>query len=77
MGRAERVVFTLAALGKAIEAAALAQGPDPVTTTGENLVGIGLVSHIPDQPVVRCIENVMEPQRSIPRRRAQRRDDRP
>ncbi len=49
----ERVVIALAALGKAGEPAALTQGADTVTPPGEDLVRIGLVANIPDQPVMR------------------------
>jgi hypothetical protein len=39
------------ALGEAGEAAALAQGADAVAPAGEDLVRIGLVADVPDQPV--------------------------
>jgi hypothetical protein len=49
---AERVVFALRALGEAGQAAALAQRADAVAPSGQNLVRIGLVADVPDQPVV-------------------------
>ena len=57
---AERVVFALGALGEAGKPAALAQGADAVAAAGENLVRIGLMADVPDQPVGRRIEDVMQ-----------------
>ena len=54
---AERVVFALGALGEAGQAAALAQGADAVAPSGEDFVRVALVADIPDQPVVRRVEN--------------------
>ena len=58
--RAERIVFALAALGEAGEAAAHAQGADAVAPAGDDLVRIGLVADVPDQPVARRVEHIME-----------------
>ena len=60
MGRAERIVFALAALGEAGEAAALAQGADAVAPSGQDLVRIGLVADIPDQRVARRVEEMVQ-----------------
>ncbi len=60
MRRAEGVVLALAALGEAGEAAALAQGPDAVAPPGQHLVRIGLVADVPDQPVARRVEDVVQ-----------------
>ena len=60
MGCAERVVVTLGAAGKAIEPAALPNRADVLPPAGENLVRIGLVAHIPDEPVSRRIECVVK-----------------
>ena len=49
-------------LGEAGQAAAPAQGPDPVAPSGEYLVRIGLVTDIPDQPIVRRVEHIMQAQ---------------
>ena len=65
MGRAERVVFALAALGEAAEAAGLAQGADAVATTGQDLVRIALMANIPDQPVIRRVEHMMDRHRQL------------
>ena len=60
MGRTERVVFAFRALGKAGQAAGLAQGADTVAATGQDLVRIALVSDIPDQRVGGGVEDVVE-----------------
>ena len=60
MRRAERVVFALGALGEAGQAAALAQGADAVAPAGEDLVRIGLVADVPDQPVARRVEHPVQ-----------------
>ena len=60
MRGAERVVFALGALGEAGEAVALAQRADAIAASGQDLVRIGLVADVPDQPVGRRIENVMQ-----------------
>ena len=65
MRRAERVVFAFGALGEAGQAAALAQGPDAVAPAGEDLVRIGLMPHIPDQPVPRRVEHIMQRDRQF------------
>ncbi len=65
MGRAERVVFALGALGEARQAAALAERPDAVAPPGQDLVRIGLVSDVPDQAVVRRVEHVVQGDREL------------
>ncbi len=60
MRGAERVVFALGALGEAGKPAALAQRADAVAAAGENLVRIGLVADVPDQPVGGRVEDVMQ-----------------
>ncbi len=57
MRGAERVVFALRAAGEAGQAAALAQRADAVAPAGEDLVRIGLVADVPDQPVARRLEH--------------------
>jgi len=53
MRSAERVVLALSALGEAGETAALAQRANAVAPAGQDLVWIGLVADVPDQPIVR------------------------
>ena len=65
MGRAERVVLALGALGEAGQAAALAQRADAVAPAGEDLVRIGLVADVPDQPVARRVEDVVQRDRQL------------
>ena len=60
MRGAERVVLALGALGEAGQAAALAQRADAVAAAGQDLVRIGLVADVPDQPVARRVEHVMQ-----------------
>ena len=57
---AERVVLAFGALGEAGQAAALAQGADTVTAAGQDLVRIGLMADVPDQPVPRGIEHIVQ-----------------
>ena len=65
MRGAERIVFALGALGESGKPAALAQRADPVAAAGENLVWIGLVADVPDEPVGRRIENVVQRHREF------------
>ncbi len=60
MRGAEGIVFALAAPGEAGEPAALAQSTDAVAAAGDDLVRIGLVADVPDQPVFRRVEHVMD-----------------
>ena len=60
MRRAERVVFALRPLGEPGQAAALPDRADAVAPSGQDLVRIGLVADIPDQPVMRRVEDVMQ-----------------
>ena len=59
MGGAERIVFAFGALGEAGQPAARAQRADAVPAAGQDLVRIGLVADVPDQPVARGVEHVM------------------
>ena len=65
MRRAEGVVFALGALGEAGQAAALAQGADPVAPAGKDLVRVGLMPHIPDQPIPWGIEDMVQRDRQL------------
>ena len=58
--RAERVVFAFRAFGETGKPAALANRADAVAAAGQDLVRIRLVADIPDQPVVRRVEDVMQ-----------------
>ncbi len=54
--------YSLSARLEAAQTPVLAQGGEPLLAAGEQLVGIGLVAHIPDQPVAGGIEHVVEGQ---------------
>ena len=58
--RAERVVFALRPLGEPGQPAALADRADAVAPAGQDLVRIGLMADIPDQPVVRRVEDIVQ-----------------
>ena len=60
MRRTKGIVLALAALGEAVEAIPLANRPDAMTPAGENLVGIGLMADIPDQPVAWRVEDIVQ-----------------
>src|SRR5215467_7500038 len=60
MGGTERIILALGALGETREASALAQGADAVAAAGEDLVRIGLVAHVPNQPVARRVEDPVQ-----------------
>ncbi len=65
VGGAERVVVALRAAGEAGDAAGLAQGADTRAPTRQDLVGVGLVADVPDQPVVRRIEDMVQGHRQL------------
>ncbi|GJE40808.1 hypothetical protein KHHGKMAE_4906 [Methylobacterium persicinum] len=73
MRRPERVVDALRALGEARQAPALAQGPDPVPATRQDLVRVALMPDIPHDPVVGRVEHVVQRHRQLdhPEARAQ------
>ena len=52
-------------VGEAAQAAALAQGADAVAATGQDLVRIGLVPDVPDDAVVRRVEDVVQRDRQL------------
>ena len=60
MAGAERIVFALGAAGEAGQAVLLAQRADAVAAAGQDLVRIGLVADVPDQAIVRGIEDGMQ-----------------
>src|SRR5215468_3045637 len=60
MRSAERIVFTFGALGETGQSATLPKRADAFTTVGQNLMWIGLMSDIPDQPVGRRVKDVVQ-----------------
>ena len=73
---AERVVVALGALGEAGEAAAGAQRADAVAAAGEDLVRVGLMADVPDQAIVRRVEDIVDRRGQLDRRRGRRRNGR-
>jgi hypothetical protein len=65
MSGAEWVVLTFSTAGESREAAALAQRADAIAATSEDLVRIGLMADIPDQPVVWRVEHRVERHRQL------------
>src|SRR5689334_23234075 len=63
--RAERVVFAFRPLGEPRQPAALADRADAVAPAGKNLVRVSLMADIPDQPVMRRVENVVHRHRQL------------
>ena len=57
---AERVVLALGALGKSRQSAGLAHAVHLSHAAGKNFVGIGLVTHIPDNAVVRRVVDIVQ-----------------
>ncbi len=60
MAGVKGVVGALGALGKAADAVVLAQGVEAVLAPGEELMGIGLVAHVPDDLVLGGVKDVMQ-----------------
>ncbi len=60
MPRAERIVGRFLALGEAREAVLLADAEHPVAPPGEDLVRISLVADVPDQTVLRRVEDIVQ-----------------
>ncbi len=67
MRRAERVVFALRAARKPGRPVRHAQPAHPRAPAGQDLVRIGLVPDVPDDPVVRGVEHVMQRDRELDR----------
>jgi len=60
MAGTKSVVLAFRALGKTADAVELAQRMELGTASREDLVGVGLMPDVPDNLVVRGVENVME-----------------
>ena len=69
---AEGVVLALVAAREARDAAELAQRRHPVLAAGEHLVRIGLVADVPDEAVVRRVEDVVQRDRQLDRAEVRR-----
>src|ERR1700761_1088357 len=60
MRSAERIVIALRALGETGQSAAGSKRANPVATPSEDLVRVGLMPDVPDQPIARRIEHVVQ-----------------
>ena len=60
MRSAKSVIDTFFAPRKAAQAALLAQGAHALIAAGQNFVRIGLMAHIPDQPVFRGVVDIVQ-----------------
>ena len=65
MAHTERIELALAALREAAEALVHAVGVEGVTTARQDFVSVGLVSDVPDDLVLRGVEDVMEGDRQL------------
>ena len=65
MADIERVVGALRPLREAAEAALLAQRGKLFLAAGYDLVRVGLMADIPDQPVLRCVEDAVQRERQF------------
>src|ERR1035441_5274955 len=60
VAHAERVVLAFAARRKRRQTVILLDGMEQRSSPRQHLVGVRLMSHIPDQPVVRSIEHIVQ-----------------
>ncbi len=60
MARAKGIIFAFLALGKTSQTAALPYGAHTVTASGQYLMGIALMAHVPDQFITGHIEHMMQ-----------------
>ena len=60
MADAERVVLAFGARRKRREPALLLDGVQLLAPAGQHLVRIGLVAHVPDEPVMGCVKDVVQ-----------------
>ncbi len=70
MSYAERVVLALRTGGERRKSAVLLDGVQPVAAPGEHFVRVGLVTDVPDQPVARGVEHVVQSDRQLDRAEA-------
>ena len=65
MRGAEGVVLALVAAREARQPARLAQGADAVAPPGDDLVRVGLVAHVPYEPVARGVKHPVQGNRQL------------
>ncbi len=61
----EHVILALAAPGEGVQAVFLTNALHPVATPGQDLVGIGLMTHVPHQPIERGVVDVVQRYRQL------------
>ncbi len=72
MADAETVVDALRTRRERREAAALLDAREPPAAAGQHLVRVRLVAHVPDQPVIGRVEDVVKRDRELDRAEAGR-----
>src|SRR6478736_116975 len=65
MRRAKWIVLALGALGEAGQAVAHPERADAVAASGQDLVRVGLMADVPDDPVCRRLEDVVQGDREL------------
>src|SRR5262245_20093832 len=65
MRSAEWIILALQAPGEAGEASTLTDAANAIAAAGDDLMRIGLVAHIPDQAVARCVEQIVQGHRQL------------
>ncbi|MNN70096.1 hypothetical protein D3C81_1859280 [compost metagenome] len=65
MRRTKWIIFAFSALGEAGKPAFLTQCANTITATSQNLVRISLMSDVPDDAVMRRVEDVMQRDRKF------------
>jgi hypothetical protein len=60
MSGTEGIVFAFGALRESGEASWLAQGAYTIAAAGQDFVRVSLVAYVPDQPVARCVEEIVK-----------------
>ncbi len=65
MADREHVILALAAPGEGVKAILLANALHPLPPSGQDLVGIGLMAHVPHQPIERGVVDVVQGDRQL------------
>ena len=60
MSDGKRIVFAFVLIRKTAYSAQLPQGPESIPPPGKELVTVRLMSHIPENDILRRIEYIME-----------------
>ena len=65
MPTSKRIIFALFGRWEGTDASQFPVGGEGVAASGENFVSVSLMSHIPDDAVIRCIEYIMQSHREL------------